>query len=73
MRNLTNAEIRAALKDDDYPPESYETHEVVHACPAAGTNVTSCCGKTPFELPRYHRLTLDSALVTCSASSPTPL
>lgn len=56
------------VAEDGYPAESYE---VTHICPAAGTNVTPCCGKTPFELPRYHRLTSDPALVTCSANKPT--
>lgn len=39
---------------------------VTHRCPQAG--VMSCCGRTPFELPRWHRMTLDDALVTCVPS-----
>ncbi len=39
--------------------------EVTHACPADGSQVTPCCGRTPFDLPRTDRLTLDPRLVTC--------
>lgn len=39
--------------------------EVVHRCPVGDSGVTPCCNLTPFELPRYHRLTEDPALVTC--------
>lgn len=39
--------------------------EVVHSCPPPGSDVMSCCGRTPFEVPRYHRMTLDPDLVTC--------
>ena len=43
--------------------------EVTHACPVpfaeGGDGTMPCCGLTPFEVPRYHRITLDPALVTC--------
>jgi hypothetical protein len=29
------------------------------------TGLTACCGKTPFELPRMDRLTVDMDKVTC--------
>ena len=38
----------------------------VHACPPDGLGLMPCCGRTPFEVPRTDRLTLDPALVTCS-------
>lgn len=38
--------------------------EVVHVV-ADGEAVTSCCGRTPFELPRTERITVDPALLTC--------
>jgi hypothetical protein len=41
--------------------------ETTHACPKRGSGVTPCCGRSPFELPRTDRLTLDPALVTCTA------
>jgi hypothetical protein len=44
--------------------------EVTHACPRSGESVTSCCGRTPFELLRTDRMTLDHALVTCGAAGP---
>lgn len=39
--------------------------ETVHRCPPEGQGLTPCCGRTPFELPRTHRMTLDPELVTC--------
>jgi len=39
---------------------------IVHACPPDGLGLMPCCGRTPFEVPRTDRLTLDPALVTCS-------
>ncbi|UJV41616.1 hypothetical protein [Streptomyces sp. AMCC400023] len=38
---------------------------VIHACPPDGTGLTPCCGRTPLELPRTHRMTNDPAMVTC--------
>ena len=43
---------------------------VTHRCPPEGSGVTSCCGRTPFELPMTDRMTLDPALVTCSPALP---
>lgn len=43
--------------------------ETVHACPPDdGGGLFPCCGRTPFEVPLYHRMTLDPALVTCPPS-----
>jgi hypothetical protein len=42
---------------------------VTHACPPGDEGVTPCCGRVPFELPRWHRLTLDPREVTCGAPS----
>ena len=39
--------------------------EVIHMCPPDGSGLTPCCGRTPFELPSYHRLTGDPNLVSC--------
>jgi len=41
--------------------------EITHSCPPEGQYLTPCCGKTPFELPRTDRMTLDPSLVTCQA------
>jgi len=43
----------------------FDLGEIVHACPLSGEQITLCCGKTPFDLSRTDRLTLDPALVTC--------
>lgn len=43
--------------------------EIVHQCPPVGHGFTPCCGKTPFELPRDDRMTLDPADVTCPGGS----
>ncbi|NQX36266.1 hypothetical protein [Herbiconiux sp. VKM Ac-2851] len=37
----------------------------VHACPFLGEVTTSCCHRTPFELPRFDRITTDPDAVTC--------
>lgn len=40
--------------------------EVTHDCPREGERVTLCCGRSPFELPRTDRMTVEAALVTCT-------
>lgn len=37
----------------------------VHACPPGDSGTMPCCGRTPFEVPEWHRMTVDPALVTC--------
>jgi hypothetical protein len=45
---------------------------VVHACPPEGAGgLMPCCGRTPFEVPRWHRMTAEDDRVTC-ATSPAP-
>lgn len=44
--------------------------EVTHHCPPEGKSLTPCCSRTPFELPRTHRMTLDPELVTCVGAKP---
>jgi hypothetical protein len=39
--------------------------ETTHATPTGDDGLTPCCGRTPLELPRTDRLTLEEALVTC--------
>jgi hypothetical protein len=47
-----------------------EAAEVTHLCgPSDGPSVFSCCGRTPFEVPRSDRVTLDPALVTCGKAA----
>jgi hypothetical protein len=44
--------------------------EVTHLCPPdGGDGLFPCCGLTPFEVPSWHRMTLDPALVTCGKDS----
>jgi hypothetical protein len=43
--------------------------EVVHRCPRFGSGITPCCERTPWELPRTDRMTLDPALVTCKPAA----
>lgn len=40
--------------------------EVVHMCPPGDSGNMPCCGRTPFEVPRSDRMTVDSRLVTCA-------
>jgi len=37
---------------------------IVHACPPDLTSIMPCCGRTPFEVPRSDRITVDGT-VTC--------
>ena len=37
----------------------------IHHCPRQGESVTPCCGKTPFEIPGWHRMTAKPELVNC--------
>lgn len=39
--------------------------EITHRCPPEGSGVMPCCGRTPFEVSRSHRLTVHDELVTC--------
>jgi hypothetical protein len=39
----------------------------VHACPLSGNITASCCGLTPFELPRGDAMSAHPELVTCTA------
>lgn len=39
--------------------------ETIHKCPPLGSGIMPCCGKTPFEVPRTDRMTLDRTQVTC--------
>lgn len=43
--------------------------EVIHDCPRDGESVTPCCGRSPHELPRTGRITLDPVLLTCGVGS----
>jgi hypothetical protein len=43
--------------------------EITHQCPPGDGGLMPCCGLTPFEVPRYHRMTEDPALVTCAQSA----
>lgn len=38
--------------------------EVVHQCPPSSESLTPCCGRSPFDLPRHHRITVEG-FVTC--------
>jgi hypothetical protein len=37
----------------------------IHLCPPEGKGLFPCCGKTPFEVPGYDRVTLSKRSVTC--------
>lgn len=48
------------------PVEGRKPTETTHDCPRDGEAVTLCCGRSPFELPRTDRMTVEAALVTCT-------
>lgn len=39
--------------------------EIIHLIPPIGSGIMPCCGKTPFDVPKTDRMTLDRAKVTC--------
>lgn len=45
------------------------TVETLHAGPEPGSAASPCCGRTLDQLPRYDRIVLDPALVTCGKLS----
>jgi len=38
---------------------------LIHQCPATGAQLTPCCQQSPFDLPRYDRMTV-TGRVTCN-------
>ena len=42
---------------------------VTHACPPDGSNVMPCCERTPFEVPRVDRMTLQPLAVSCTGAA----
>ena len=45
------------------------TGETLHAKPEPGSAASPCCGRTLDQLPRYDRIILDPAQVTCAKLS----
>lgn len=43
----------------------------IHLCPPKGSGLMPCCNRTPFEVPRTDRMTLERRNVTCHALAPT--
>ena len=46
----------------------WDTGGVTHECPHMDEATMPCCDKTPFEVSRNDRMTLDRQLVTCRGS-----
>lgn len=40
--------------------------EVVHRAPIDGTSVMTCCGRSPFDIDGWDRISWDRAAVTCN-------
>jgi hypothetical protein len=38
----------------------------IHACPPTGSGLTTCCQRTPFDLPATDRITSHTDRVTCT-------
>lgn len=45
--------------------EEPKVAETIHRCPIGESGFMPCCSRTPFEVSRWDRMTLDDALVTC--------
>jgi hypothetical protein len=60
--------------NDDLPPGEFVlvspsgdmVSSTCHECPPRGSSLTPCCGRSPFEIPAYDRLTVDPAYITCT-------
>jgi hypothetical protein len=61
---LANASVTDAAKS---APD--RDRSVVHLCHTSKSGLTSCCHKTPYELPVTDRLTHDPGLVTCKPNA----
>jgi transcriptional regulator with XRE-family HTH domain len=57
--------LAGALGYDVALVEREQPKSTVHHCPDDNSGVTSCCARTPYELPRDEQITEDPALVTC--------
>lgn len=56
---------RVPSDDPDVAAYKVTAESIIHRCPIGDSGITPCCEQAPFELPRWHRMTLDDALVTC--------
>jgi hypothetical protein len=56
------------VNDDDKLAEMEveEGWTTIHLSPPEGSGLFPCCGKSPFEVPRSDRVTLDAAKASCS-------
>lgn len=72
MKPPDGVTIRHTSTSNGHAHYEVTIEEVVHRCPPMGSGVTPCCGRTPFELPRFDRITLDPKLVTCKARTTSP-
>ena len=68
---MTNAQrIVEALETEVERLRGYKEREDqegvhIHRCPRQGESVTPCCGKTPFEISGWHRMTTKPELENC--------
>lgn len=44
-----------------------DRQSITHACPRGSSNVTPCCDRLVWELPRSDRLSLHPDLINCEA------
>lgn len=59
-------QIAEALRDAGLiARETTQERELTHLVPPTGQHITPCCGRSPFDLPRWHRMTLNVDDVTC--------
>ena len=58
------AEVAVSFEDELVEAKA----EIIHLCPYDGTSVTPCCARSPFELKKTDRMTMDRALVTCKGA-----
>ncbi|MFF8412872.1 hypothetical protein [Streptomyces omiyaensis] len=65
--------VRLAQWADEPPAgDRADTSPTTHAAPPPGSGLTSCCRRSPFELPHTDRMTSDLRASTCRQSGGLP-
>lgn len=65
MKAPDGMSITLGATHDGVVDATVKLDEVTHRCPPSGSGLMPCCDRTPFEVPEWHRLTLDDPPVTC--------
>jgi hypothetical protein len=65
LTDLLGAERKVMVLPEEMKLEVL-SFEIVHLCPTDGSGVMPCCGRTPFDVPAWDRMTVHDDQITCS-------